>query len=804
MKAFSALFGRWMGLDGQTSVSDARVAFSSSWAQLSPWLVVAFCTAALIGSWWFYNRTQHTASRSATALLAIMRGMLFVVLIVILAAPAVVVEVLRKPKPTVCLLFDASQSMALEDELTTDARSTGLSRASRVAQLRALLDDPRVRLIDRLRERFELRSMRFDGPDSLRSVTGRANNERQDGAVRVGESYVADGSSTSIGSALEDLAQNRSSNVDAAVVVFSDFDQNAGPDAIATAQRLGIPVYTVGLGPVSATDLTVDISAPSMVRKGQRATVSVVLKQQALDGQATTVTVRASRRDSIRADTSLVIGERQVKLDLPSQSIDVAFAPPETGRWLLTAEATVLPTEALGDNNTAESDVTVIDEAVRVTYVDYEPNWEWRHLKELFERDSLVGPQGFRTYLRSSDPKVRQGSELFLSTITPPRREFFASDVVIVGDVPAAMLSKRFCDRTRELVGAFGGVLIVLAGPRYGLSELFDSGLADMLPVVVDPDTEVRDDHPFSPRLTSSGARFEFMRLSDNPAENRKLWQTDLRLPWYQPVLRVRDGASVLLAHPTDRCTDGETPQPIVAIRPYGRGQVLYLASNETWRLRRKHGERLYRRFWGEMLFQLAAVGRVGGQKRFVIQTDRSRYQVTDEVLVSADVYDENFEALSAEAIEERTIVGQLQRFDAARTDADALPEEARPLSLLQVRSGRFEARLQSLLPGAYKVRLLDPITDDTSELDFRVTDRSVERHSVVRNVALAEQLAATTGGRSYDLQTVTRLPDDIQAHSRPELSIERVPLTSSWACFALVVGLMLGEWLVRRLVNLP
>jgi hypothetical protein len=366
------------------------------------------------------------------------------------------------------------------------------------------------------------------------------------------------------------------------------------------------------------------------------------------------------------------------------------------------------------------------------------------------------------------------------------------------------MLNKRYCDRTRELVGEFGGVLIVLAGPRHGLGELFETGLADMLPVVVDTNAEVRDDNTFSPRLTSPGARFEFMRLSDNPAENRKFWQTALRLPWYQPVLRLRDGASVLLAHPTDRCIDGKTPQPIVAIRPFGRGQVVYLASNETWRLRRKHGETLYRRFWGEMLFQLAADGRVGSQKRFVVHTDRSRYRVTDDVLVSADVYDENFEVLSAESIEQRKIVGQLLRVDGARTDATAPPEKAHPLSLMQVRPGNFEARLQSLRPGAYKVRLLDPITQEPSELDFRVTDRSLERHSLVRNVALAEQLAAATGGRSYDLETATRLPDEIQANSRPELSTERLSLTNSWAFFVCVVGLMLGEWLVRRSVNLP
>jgi len=46
------------------------------------------------------------------------------------------------------------------------------------------------------------------------------------------------------------------------------------------------------------------------------------------------------------------------------------------------------------------------------------------------------------------------------------------------------------------------------------------------------------------------------MQLGVNEAKNRQAWSNLGRLPWYQPVLRVRDGAAVLLAHPTDYCVD--------------------------------------------------------------------------------------------------------------------------------------------------------------------------------------------------------------------------------------------------------
>ena len=48
-------------------------------------------------------------------------------------------------------------------------------------------------------------------------------------------------------------------------------------------------------------------------------------------------------------------------------------------------------------------DVTIHDKALKVLFVEYEPTWEWRFVKEVFYRDKLVGREGFRTFLRSAD-----------------------------------------------------------------------------------------------------------------------------------------------------------------------------------------------------------------------------------------------------------------------------------------------------------------------------------------------------------------------------------------------------------------
>ena len=88
------------------------------------------------------------------------------------------------------------------------------------------------------------------------------------------------------------------------------------------------------------------------------------------------------------------------------------------------------------------------------------------------------------------------------------------------------------------------------------------------------------------------------MRLSSDQDENTHAWDLLDRVPWYLPVQSLApDQATVLARHPSATLSDGKTAQPVIAHRRYGKGQVVYLGFNETWRLRRRYGEKYYRQF---------------------------------------------------------------------------------------------------------------------------------------------------------------------------------------------------------------
>ncbi|RMF87982.1 MAG: hypothetical protein D6741_19795 [Planctomycetota bacterium] len=592
---------------------------------------------------------------------------------------------------------------------------------------------------------------------------------------------------------MADLARRRAGVNLGAVVILSDFNQNAGPPPLQAAETLGVPLFTVGLGPAVTADIAVELQLPPLLKKDERSVLTAVVRHEGYDGQTVRVAFAARR---VSADPTVTasetpLGERTVVLDAPSVDVTLPIEPHEAGHFEFIAQVDPLPGETVVENNRSVRDNYVREYYLRLLFAEYEPTWEWRFVKEVFHRDRLVGEQGFRTYLRSADLSVRRQNPLFLETLALPRSEFFSYDVLILGDMPEAALTSSFCEMTREFVADMGGGLVVLAGPRFGAGRLMNTPLGDMLPVQLGPHSQIRQARPFRLRRTAEADLYDFMQLGDNPLENDQAWLNLGPLAWYQPVERLRPMATALAVHPTDKCLDGVTPQPIIAVTNYGKGEVVYIGFNELWRLRRKYGELYYRRFWGQLIHRLALRHALGTQKRFVVRSDRKEYKAGDTAVLTVEAYDADYRPL-ADDLAGGTLEGRLVSGDSMR-----------PLRLAMVRPGLFQTRSPVSAAGEYRLQVRDPITGDWAESRFLVQSRSVEKQVASRNLELQRRLAETTGGRAYELQDFEQLIDELPAGSKTETNVQEIPVWNTWPVFVAVVGLLFGEWFFRKRANL-
>ena len=801
------VFGRMLGLEeSQSVVRMSLPSLGASWAHDAPAWVLFGCFGLALLATVFYLRFQPNRDRRTRTILAMCRAAVLVLLGFALAEPYVTLTVATRQRPALCLLFDGTDSMGIIDDLGDAERSrvdaameveSGASR-SRIDYVKAWIEK-KESLLGRLEKDFRLQAYLFDRTSGLRLLELSPSGQRRMDRQHLAAQLTSEGQVTALGAALEELGRRNVTSSLAGVVVVSDFNQNTGPAAVEAARQLGAKVYTVGVGPSAALDLAVDLQVPPVTKKDERATLAVTLHHQGAINEP--VVVKLGVRPVGDGEPARPIEQRSVRLADAIQTVEFPYTPDRVGQFEIIAEAEPLPGEVVRENNRVVREVSVRDDFIRLLFVEYEPTWEWRFIKEVFHRDKLVGQRGFRTFLRSADPKVRKTNELFLPTMAPSRSEFFAYDVILLGDLPAGNLSLRFCQMAEEFVNDFGGGLVVLAGPRFGPGQLAETPLAKMLPVVVDPAARIRQREAFTLQLRPEAGQTDFMQLGSGPSENARAWANLGPLPWYQPVDRLHPMAITLAEHPSDTCADGKTRQPLVAMRRYGHGEVVYLGFDETWRMRRKYGEQYFRQFWGQMIHRLALSHALGVQKRFVVRTDRRQYQADDSVILSVDAYDTDFQPLADDAVSGGALRGELVLPEDAARDATA---RVQPVSVPLVRKGRFETRFPVFAGGEYRVRIKDPLGDQHAETSFHVANLSVERQRAVRNAALEQAIAEATGGKSCDLVTADRIADEIRLNPKIEVHEQSLALWNTRLMFVAVVMLLLTEWVTRKRVNLP
>jgi len=811
------VLGWLLGLENTQSIGDSHFEFGAAWVHDMPLVLLLGCLLLVAISVVFYLRYEGTRHGKARAVLAIFRAAALCLLLLFLAEPVLHFTEVSQKLPGLWLVFDGTDSMGISDESAEQPADKqadkpagkALSQCTRIEGVKALLEKQDGEILKQLGKDFRVQAFLFDGPQGARSLELSEGGKPGLDGKHLAQQLTTNGKVTALGAALADLAKRNAAANPGGVVVFSDFDQNAGQPPMEAARQIGAPIYTVGVGAVTAVNVGVEVQAEPYVTKDERTTVTVLLKQQGLEGKKVQVTLSAEPIGSASGTPGarVQVAAKEVRLTGPSQTVEFPYSPQKAGRFWLVADAELMadegpvPHQAVSENNHARREIIVLDDFLRLLYVEYEPTWEWRFIKEVFYRDRLVGMKGFRTFLYSSDPRVRQVNQMFLPSLSPSRTEFFAHDVIFLGDVPAGMLSSRFCEMVKEFVGDFGGALVVISGPRFGPEQLAETPLGEMLPVKVEAGARFDDRQPFRLRLTPMAGEYKFMQLGsgDSPAEMQRTWDNMGLIPWFQPVSRKDPQATVLAEHPTLTCADGKEHQPLIAIRPYGRGEVVYLGFNETWRLRRTCGERYFRQFWAQMIQRLALNHALGAEKRFVVRTDRDHYQVDEPVTVTVEAFNKQFEPLGENDLLSQQLHGELL----VPAEGNSEGGSPQPLSLTQLRKGVFETRFTVFASGEHRVRVTDPIENKQVEWRFQVLGTPVERQRATRNVALQHALAQETGGKTCDLKDAESLLRKIHENPRMETSVKSVSLVSTWLTFGLLVLLLLAEWLMCKWVNL-
>jgi hypothetical protein len=763
--------------------------------------VVTFLFAACVlgFAWWIYLKRRQVLGRRRWVLMALRMAALSLVFFLLLG-PYVEIVCQDTTKSTVAVLIDNSMSMTIADKRPTPesmkhtAQALGLDpagppevqkrirEATRMEIMKAALGNQEKGLIRELEGRFALKLYSFGrevlpGPAKADSLPAWLDNHK------------GTETETRLGFATETALDELRGQSFAGMVVLSDGSSNGGTDpgdAFAKAGKRDVPVYFVGLGEPDAKDVQISfVAMRDVMFRDDPAPVNVKIRHWGCAGRRVHLTVNDGEGEVAAADVELAgSGEMTETLTIK---------PQRKGRFTYTVKAEPLDGELILENNQKSKDVRVVDEKIKVLWVETIPRWEYRYAKNLIKRDKMRFDP--KIVLFEADPRIRETDGVFTDRFPEKESELFGYHLVVIGDVEKSRLSTVDMQRLRQYVSREGGAVVFLAGPQFGPSVWNGTPLQDLLPVVVSPPVakSERDEivssvtQPLRAKRTTMGERHPLLFLNDDRAATRDAWEKYLLIYNRIPVERAKPGAQVLLE------TAEDVPKPLVVYSRFGSGTVLYLGTDELWRWRYRPGPLTHDRFWGSILQQIALARLLGESRRVTLQVSREELGVGEEQVLTARLVTEGFQPAVDESVDVRVELEEGGRISQRYKVS---------LNSIGPGTGLYEGRFVPGLPGRFTANL--EYGTEKATVGFRAAVPQIEFENPALDREKLTGWAKLAGGNVYDPWNLKELPGEIAAKARAavvrfEDELWDAPL---WAfLFILFAG---AEWFLRKRENLP
>jgi uncharacterized membrane protein len=837
----------------------------SSWGVF---LAVAILAAVVVFVFRLYQREHVNGPKWMRPVLLTLRLLTLLFLLLLYLQPSITLINSVRLRPPIAIARDASASMAFKDRLGSTepveqlAQLTGLSAAgleqgeySRADLVNRLLGDGRNNWVQELRQKGAVRVVDFatdmrsvttlpaldeaaapsptdannQSPASVTPDTEPATDAEDPNKTIASDEFtirplIPDGVSTNLSQLLSGLIGDDSSV--GSIILMTDGQHNSSEDPLALAQRAArrdVPIYVIGVGdPARPRNVAVDeVYVRSKVRPAEPFTIEALVRGEDLGAESISLQLIEQPLDPENQQPLGSPREVQTKtMQLPDGQgrlrINFEHSQAEPGTYVYRVVAAPLANESSSEDNSRNSSpVEVIDDRVNVLLIAGGPQWDFQQVLWLLQRDPSIN---VASWLQSLDSERPQEGNTSLKTLPRTLEELGEYNVVIMMDPdPSKDIDAPFMEALEQFLETKAGGLLYMAGPNYSTEFLGRSTTGRInrfLPVQVG-DAEQLD---FETTIAATAELMEAGVLVAEPAglehpvmsfhadrgRNAAQWAEMPNIYWTFPVATAKPATRVLLRkiNPNDPSIN----QPILVSGRFGAGTVLYFGFNSTWRWRSVGVQaQYYDRFWIQVVRYLVESRSLQGQRRALVETDRTEYDLGDRVRVLAKVLDSQFQPLTDEKIlaqvitaEEVTLPLELKKVPGQMGEYQGV---FAPQSV-----GQFSLTIKLPDQGDDLVKLSDPLVQPAS---FRVRSPSMEANTYWLNESLLKQMAEISGGRYFTLdqwseisQIVPEKVSETQYQSRPEPLWDQTQWLR-WSFFMLPVLLLTLEWALRKRAKL-
>ena len=625
----------------------------------------------------------------------------------------------------------------------------------------------------------------------------------------------ADGLGTDIWQALRESLDDASRL--SSIILITDGQHNGTEDPLEIARKaasLGIPIFVVGVGdPNPPKNLAVnEVYVRDQAYPDEPFEVEAILQtsQVGEEGMPSKIDV-----ELVQQKVDDVSGKPGAPQAIKTKSVDV---PPTGGRirvdfdhilslpgkYIYTVQVAALENETeTEDNSQVSPEMEVIDKKVRVLLVSGLPSWDYQQVQRLLARDNSIA---LSCWLQSMDETRPQEGNPSITHLPRTYEELGDYDVVILMDPNAEEFDAKWMDNLKKFCDERAGGVLFMAGPQFTSEFVTMNRLRsfhDLLPVRFG-DIEFIDTVEVLTNAKGGGKPGKMLVVNHNmdhpvmsfradPAETLKIWNLMPGIYWNFPTLKPKATARVLLERGDQSNAEGN--QPLMVAGRYGRGSVLYMGFQGTWRWRPLGVQAQYfDRFWIQVVRYLVETRSLLGSRRGFIDVEKTEFELGDRIVLVGRILDPEFNP-STKDVHKATVRSDDGRSQTVEMKLLPNQEGSYEGTFVAQRIGNYKATIEL---GSSEEKLIDPIA-------FRVVPPTAESGAFWLNEKLLADIATQSGGKYFKLNQL----EDVAASlptivTRAEFNSPPRPLWDGnrilrWLIFALPVLLLTCEWILRK-----
>lgn len=545
----------------------------------------------------------------------------------------------------------------------------------------------------------------------------------------------------------------------ASITIISDGNVTEGEEPVFSAEKLDIPIYTVGVGDTT-TKKDIELRRVlynEYIYAGTPTAVNFVIYNEGYAGSSLTISFY---------EGSKLIGRKDITIEEGAQNVNFDYTPSRPGEVKLSASISGPEDEASKANNSKTFYLNILDNKIRALFVAGAPSSDLSFIKS-----SLSADENFRI-----DEIITTGQNKVLGAKNIDQALDSANILFLVG-FPSKETSNDLLNKVINQIRNKKKPFLITLSQGIDLNKL--KSLQAELPFSIGRISSNMQEA--QPNVVSVDGT-----LLQSGSGSEEIWND---LP---PVLRSateftpKPGSEVLSKI---KIRNIPINTPLIISRRFGESKSLAILAQDIWKWKLQSTSGRSALFDGFVNNAAKWMNIREDRKQVSVRTSKKLYPLGERIEFIGQVYDPTFFPIE----------------DAELTASIKLNSEEYSLTLNSMGGGLYQEFFNALKEGDYEFTAEAKLNGASLGKDsgkFSVGDFDVEAAAYGMNKDFLKLLAGRTNGafyyKNYD-ELFNRLDRELQSRSSTKLVSAEYNLWSNEWLLILLIILFSAEWFLRK-----